>query len=56
MAVWAFISGGLEDQTRLFMKSELEHYSKSNNLPDQLGFTSEDDEFYKNCYELKRRL
>jgi hypothetical protein len=54
--VWAFISGGLEDQTRLFMKSELEHYSKSNNLPDQLGFTSEDDEFYKNCYELKRRL
>ena len=54
--VWAFISGGLEDQTRLFMKSELEHYSKNNNLPDQLGFISQDDEFYKNCYELKRRL
>jgi cell fate (sporulation/competence/biofilm development) regulator YlbF (YheA/YmcA/DUF963 family) len=54
--VWAFITGGLEDQTRLFIRSELEAYASTHNLPLELGFNLQDSEFYKNCYELKRRL
>jgi hypothetical protein len=55
-SVWAYISSGLEDQTRMFLKSELETYSRTYNLPEELGFNLQDDDFYKNCYELKCRL
>ena len=56
-AVWAFITEAFDPKITVQMQEEMEEDTTHNDLPSLLNFRhSTPEKFYKNCYELIRRL